>query len=407
MAITNIAYPSGSPSVQDSLWHIFNTNVTGQVDYKYIFDVYTNGVQQVRVKLYPEPTNNRGYFDAGPVVRNTMTYEWLTPKEELLVSEPNASGEISQTYQYRIGEEYSGVTYLNLASGNITAYNWTAPLFKRKVSDISTYTNLFFTNRPKNIKASLGDNIYIPAKDINRFIILAYNQQNQLTDTILNSFGSSKSFAQLNIGSIAINKISNIITDATKYYQIPIEESKYYNRVITDSGIVEGLTCLNNKLTALGNSNTLQVDLVCNPKYQSYNLHFMNNLGMFDTAKFGLASRLSMDVSRKGYEKRDFTLNPSSVTYYDANNKYNSSKVNYLNQNNFTYKLTMDAPTDAEYEWLNELISSPQIYMEVDGYYYPVSLNNTNYEYSKYVNNRMRVLEVEVQMNQTRYSQLR
>jgi hypothetical protein len=160
-------------------------------------------------------------------------------------------------------------------------------------------------------------------------------------------------------------------------------------------------------MTALGNTNTLQVDLGCNPKYQSYNLHFMNNLGMFDTAKFGLASRLSMDVNRKGYEKRDYTLNTTSVTYYDANNKYNSSKVNYLNQNNFTYKLTMDAPTDAEYEWLDELISSPQIYMEIDSYYYPVNLKNTNYEFSKYVNNRMRVLEVEVEMNQTRYSQLR
>lgn len=407
MAITNIAYPSGSPSVQDTLWHVFNTNVSGQTDYKYIFDVYVNGVQQTRVKLYPEPTNNRGYFDAGPIVRNTMTYEWLTPKEELVVTEPNASGQIAQTYQYRIGEEYSGVTYLNLASGNVTAYNWVAPLFKRKVSDLSVYTNLFFTNRPLTIKASLGDNIYIPAKDINRFILVAYNQQNQVIGTILNSFGTAKSFVQLNIGSTAINKISNIISDATKYYQIPIEESKYYNRVLTAGGTCEGLTCLMQKTAALGNTNTLQVDLDCNPKYQSYNLHFLNHLGMYDTAKFGLASRLNLDVLRKGFEKRDFTLGASSVTYYDANNKYNSSKVNYLNQRNYTYKLTMDAPTDAEYEWLSELIDSPQIYMEVEGYYYPVSLRNASFEYSKYVNNRMRVLEVEVEMNQTRYSQLR
>jgi len=407
MAITNLAYPSGSPSVQDTLWHVFNTNITGQTDYKYVVDLYVGGTQQVRVKLYPEPTNGRGYFDAGPIVRNTMTYEWLTPKEELVVSEPNVSGQVGQTYQYRIGEEYSGVTYLNLASGNVTAYNWTAPLFKRKVSDISTYTNLFFTNRPQNIKASFGDNIYIPAKDINRFMVVAYNQQNQITGTILNSFGTTKSFVQLNIGSTAINKISNIITDATKYYQIPIAESKYYDRVLTAGGIVEGLTCLMQKTAALGNTNTLEVDLDCNPKYESFNLHFMNHLGMFDTAKFGLVSRLSMDVTRKGYQKRDYDLGSSSVSYYDSNNKYVASKVNYLNKRDYTYKLTMNAPTDAEYEWIGELIDSPQIFMEVEGYYYPVSLKNTNYEFSKYVNNRMRVLEVEVEMNQTRYSQLR
>jgi hypothetical protein len=128
---------------------------------------------------------------------------------------------------------------------------------------------------------------------------------------------------------------------------------------------------------------------------------------MFDTATFGLASRLTMDVSRKGFEKRDYSLGASSVSYYDTNNKYVSSKINYLNTSNHAYKLTMDAPTDEEFNWLNELIDSPQIYFEQDGYFYPVSLKNTNYEYSKYVNNRLRVFEVDINLDQTRYSQLR
>jgi len=53
------------------------------------------------------------------------------------------------------------------------------------------------------------------------------------------------------------------------------------------------------------------------------------------------------------------------------------------------------------------LVASPQIYFEYDGYYYPVTIKATNYEFSKYVNNRLRVFEVEIEMNQTRYSQLR
>jgi hypothetical protein len=67
----------------------------------------------------------------------------------------------------------------------------------------------------------------------------------------------------------------------------------------------------------------------------------------------------------------------------------------------------MNAPTDAEYEWLDELIDSPQVFFELDGYYYPVNIKNNNYEYSKYVNNRLRVFEVDIDLNQTRYSQLR
>lgn len=376
MAITNLGYPSGSPSVQDTLWHIFDSNITS-IDLKYVVDLYVGGVQQVRVKLYPEPVTGIGYFDAGPIVRNTMTYQWLTPNTNVLMCEPNVSGQIGQTYQYRIGEEYSGVTYLNLASGNVTAYNFVAPTFERKVADLTAYNGKALSNRPNEINAALGDNIYIGAKDVSGLVVSTYNFSNvKIADTIY-SLGGTKAFAQLNVGSPALNNPSSVITSSVKYYTITIGTSTY------------------------------RVNMECNPKYTSYNLHFMNHLGMFDTAKFDLASRLTMDVQRKSYEKRDYTFGASSVTYYDANKKYVDSKVNYLNKKDHAYKLTMNAPTDSQFEWLAELIDSPQVYFEMDGYFYPVSIKNTNFEYSKYVNNRLRVFEVEIDINQTRFSQLR
>lgn len=376
MAITNLGYPSGSPSVQDTLWHIFDSNITS-IDLKYVVDLYVGGVQQVRVKLYPEPVTGIGYFDAGPIVRNTMTYQWLTPNTNVLMCEPNVSGQIAQSYQYRIGEEYSGVTYLNLASGNVTAYNFVAPTFERKVADLSAYNGKALSNRPNEINAALGDNIYIGAKDVSGLVVSTYNFSNvKIADTTY-SLGGTKAFAQLNVGSPALNNPTAVITSSVKYYTITIGTSTY------------------------------RVNIECNPKYISYNLHFMNHLGMFDSAKFDLASRLTMDVQRKSFEKRDYTLGASSVTYYDANKKYVDSKVNYLNKKDHAYKLTMNAPTDSQYEWLAELIDSPQVYFELDGYFYPVSIRNTNFEYSKYVNNRLRVFEVEIDINQTRFSQLR
>ena len=376
MAITNLGFPSGSPSVQDTLWHIFDSNITS-ADLKYVVDLYVGGVQQVRVKLYPEPVTGIGYFDAGPIVRNTMTYQWLTPNTNVLMCEPNVSGQIAQSYQYRIGEEYSGVTYLNLASGNVTAYNFVAPTFERKVTDLSAYNGKALSNRPNEINAALGDNIYIGAKDVSGLVVSTYNFSNvKIADTTY-SLGGTKAFAQLNVGSPALNNPTAVITSSVKYYTITIGTSTY------------------------------RVNIECNPKYISYNLHFMNHLGMFDSAKFDLASRLTMDVQRKSFEKRDYTLGASSVTYYDANKKYVDSKVNYLNKKDHAYKLTMNAPTDSQYEWLAELIDSPQVYFELDGYFYPVSIRNTNFEYSKYVNNRLRVFEVDIDINQTRFSQLR
>lgn len=376
MAITNLGFPSGSPSLQDTLWHIFDSNLTS-VDLKYVMDIFVGGVQQVRVKLYPEPTTGIGYFDAGPIVRNTMTYEWLTPNNNVLMCQPSVSGQVAQTYQYRIGEETSGITTLNLASGSVTAYNFVPNTFKRKVTDLSVYNGKAMTNRPTTIESSLGDNIYIAGKDVSGLVVSTYNYNNvKIADTTYGLSGT-KAFAQLNIGSPALNNPTSVITSAVKYYFVQIGTSTY------------------------------RVNVNCNPKYTSYNLHFMNHLGMFDTAKFDLTSKLSMDVSRKSFAKRDYTLGGTSVSYYDANNKYVSSKIDYLNKKDHSYKLTMNAPTDAEYDWLNELIDSPQVYFELDGYFYPVSIRNTNYEYSKYVNNRLRVFEVDIDINQTRYSQLR
>jgi hypothetical protein len=376
MAITNLGYPSGSPSVQDTLWHIFDSNITS-ADLKYVVDLYVGGVQQVRVKLYPEPVTGIGYFDAGPIVRNTMTYQWLTPNTNVLMCEPNVSGQIGQTYQYRIGEETSGVTTLNLASGNVTAYNFVAPTFERKVADLSAYNGKALSNRPSEINASLGDNIYIGAKDVSGLVVSTYNYNNvKIADTTY-SLGGTKAFAQLNVGSPALNNPSAVITSSVKYYTITLGTSTY------------------------------RVNMECNPKYTSYNLHFMNHLGMFETAKFDLASRLTMEVQRKTFEKRDYTLGASSVNYFDANKKYVDSKVNYLNKKDHSYRLTMNAPTDSQYEWLAELIDSPQVFFELDGYFYPVIIRNNNFEYSKYVNNRLRVFEVDIDINQTRFSQLR
>jgi hypothetical protein len=113
-----------------------------------------------------------------------------------------------------------------------------------------------------------------------------------------------------------------------------------------------------------------------------------------------------MDVERKGYERRDFNINGANVDYLN-NTTYAESKINYSNKMNWSYRLTADSMSDTDYAWASQLINSPQIYMEVDDYFYPVTIKNTNYEYSKYVNNRQRALEVDFEMNQTRYSHLR
>ena len=107
------------------------------------------------------------------------------------------------------------------------------------------------------------------------------------------------------------------------------------------------------------------------------------------------------------FNRLNKTFGNTSVNYYtDAVDGmvYNESKINFSSKTNWTYKLTMDYPTDGEYQWLSELILSPQIYAELDGDYYPVTIKNTNYEYNQNIVNGLKTLDLEIELNQTRYA---
>lgn len=388
MSISSLINPTGEVSVQDDLWHIAHSTLSGQSDFKYVFDIYNGANQLIRAKVFPEPSNGRGYFNAGKVVGNEMTFAWFTPlasgANEMELYQPNASGEIAITYTIKVGEELTGTTTLNLATGSVTAYNYVPDVFNRRQVTTAAFIEKFLTNRPRYTKAKLGEKILIPFKGTgnHEIFVEAYNSLNQLVENekTAQDVNITTGYLQLDIGSDAINAAieSTIVNAGIKYYDVYLKKtSTPFER--------------------------FRVYVDCDPRYTTVNLYFINQYGMFDTARFGLASRLNLNVERKQFERRDYTLGTSTVTYFNSNNVYQESVVNYGSKSEWQYKLTMDYPTDAEYVWLAELINSPQVYAEINGDYYPVSIVDTNYEYSKYQNNKLKVFEVTINMNQKRY----
>lgn len=384
--ITIVNEPSGRPSVQDDLWHIVTSDASGQTDMKYVFDVYVNDQILSRQKFFPEPGNGRGYFNPAPVVQGQITYSWFEPQNEIYLRSPNASGEMSIQYRVEYGEEVSGITTLNMASGTTRAYNWRPPVFKRRVNDLSQLNNKFVTNRPLYANAALGtgEKLLVGVHSLTGVdaIVTKYGYDNVALNAPANASSATNfnEYCQLNLAPEGINGEfgSNFIDAQVKYY------------------IVE--------LDGLGIS--FRVNIICDREYTPIPIHFINQYGMFDTARFGLVSKLTKDTERKGYKQKDYTLG-STVQYYDQYNTYRESRINHSQRSVWSYKLTMDAPTDAEYQWLAEMLDSPQMYAEIDGYFYPVTIKNTNYEYSTYLNNRLRAFEIDIDINQTRYGHAR
>lgn len=378
--IINSNPPSGS-SVHDNMWHVATSDNSGLTDMKYVFDVYIGGVQKIRVKQYPEPDNGKAYFDAGPTVRNSMTYAWFEPVDTAYAAQPDMNGQIGIVYSLRVGEDVSGVTTSNMASGEISGYNWCPPMFKRRVTGLSDKLNKWLTNRPLLAKTKEGERLYAGFYT-NTALTLRCETFDGSNNSITSVSGSStpvpNGFVQMNIGTTALTALLGISFSGVKYYDV------WFNSF-----------------------EKMRVYLTCNPKYTPTLIHFLNRWGMYDTQRFDLVSKLTMDVERKGFEQRDYKLNGNSVDYYSSSNRYYEGKLNYSNKAAWTYKLTADAMSDADYEWMADLMGSPQILLEHDGYCYPVTIEQTNYEYSTYVNNRLKPLEIEFKLNTNRMTQLR
>lgn len=397
MAITTLVKPTDLESVQDDLWYIASSDNSGQTDFKFVFDVYNNttGEQLVRVKLYPDPATGKGYFNAGNVVRNEIKYNWFTPTNTTSVDAAPFLSSISPTgntagviYDVFVGEDFSGITTLNMASGQTTSYNFSTPLFNRKQINYNTLDDTWWTNRPLFAKCNLTQKLLIPYKwtGINPAtgLLIRVKPNNKVSSSGNIYTGITSSLFQLDIGPNTLNTYlvgaGNPIDSSVSYYDVDIFS-----------------------LSASAFGQTFRVYLDCQPKYTPINLYFINQWGMFDTACFNLASKLSMTTERKSFTKKEYTFNTSAVSYFDSKNVYNESKVNYGSKTDYKYMLTMDYPTDEEYEWLSELIVSPQVYAEIDGDYYPVTIADTNYEFSKYVNNQLKQLEITIELNQTRF----
>lgn len=406
MAIQTLFNPSGDVSIQDDLWHIAHSTQSGGTDMKYVFDVYNGAVQLIRSKVYPNPANGRGYFNANRIVANEITYNWFRPyasNGKVWVYEPSASGECALTYTIKVGEELSGTTTANLVTANVTAFNWTPSLFQRR-TDISNFYCNFLTERPKAIKASIGETILIPYRSIRpneSYVSVKLQIQYQIfkttgtssgTTPLLEAFTMSGKFLQLDVGSVAMNNT----LPATLQNPVPIDS----NTTAYNFKIIANLNDGSGEIQQIY-SDVYSVFLECN-RYEPVLLHFMNRFGMFETAKFGLVNKLMMENEKKSFTKQEYRYGNTSVNYKDGNNVYYEGKINYNTKSKWKYQLSMNYPSDAEYEWLEQLMTSPQIFAQLEDGYYPVTILTNTYTYNKNVWGGLKTLDIEIELNQNR-----
>jgi hypothetical protein len=124
---------------------------------------------------------------------------------------------------------------------------------------------------------------------------------------------------------------------------------------------------------------------------------------------FRLVNKESRNVESKQYEGNKWRYNSSAVAMrsYDDYNRINPGATKYVVEHSTSYKLRSNYLNVTDYNWLAELIQSPEVYFEQGGYYYPVVTMTSNWEEKKRIADKMFNLELDVQIANKKYSQFR
>jgi hypothetical protein len=119
-------------------------------------------------------------------------------------------------------------------------------------------------------------------------------------------------------------------------------------------------------------------------RFDSIPVHFINKYGGIDSYTFTMKNRKRANVEREvfGYNSDVY----ATTTY----NKVWAGSFDYV------YALNSDWLTDAESEWLIEMVRSGQVWLELDGQLVEAVVNANQYQFVTRRNDRLTQLQIEV-----------
>jgi hypothetical protein len=241
-------------------------------------------------------------------------------------------------------------------------------------------------------------------------VIGAYRYYVSREPVVLDSTSFAITYSNLSAGSstpaVASNTFTVVLTPAEALKLQVLNVSPGMINILTPGFIDDAVLYYT---VQVGAASLYRFDMVCEARFQVYRLHFLNKFGGFETRNFTKVSRDAIDIVKTSFGKLPYTIDSDGhVNYFNSNNNvYNETKSVYASQ--YTEKLTLntDILTDDEYIWLGDLALSPMVYIEQDGFFRPVSITNTNYEFKKHVNDKLTNLIIDLEFGEMYNAQYR
>lgn len=352
-------------------------------DYRYVCDVYIGAVLQARLKAHPRPDDKIGVFNIGNVIRNYFL-AFFAPVAASLRAQ-----KVGENYFYvnvicRFGEEYGNVTYSNIIvdsqrsyfnhyNGRLIGQTTNLPNYLDKVMSVRPYATPVY--RDANFcfipfLATDDTTVNLVIKSYNSGGLIATTTQ-PFTPTAL----SSNEQQLFNVAPAAINAAApGFISSFVTYYTVEFNT------------------------TNIVNDSIYRFNLVCEPKYEVFTIHFLNRFGGVESRDFTKVSRRRIEIEKKDYGSSAYVITSlGQPEYFNEKKVYRETKSVYAGAWKEKMVLNTDILTDAEYEWLEDLVLSPLAFIEIEDYFFPITMTDNNYEPKKTVNDDLTNLTINIE----------
>ena len=393
---------------------VLETSATtrGYDGFSYLIDVYNGSSASAnligRLKVPPTGTGGFGRFDISGIAESYIS-TYLIDLNGTNINSAFATNNMDLGLVLQYGwQHYNGGTYTismnqtvtmpdasSVTESNLIAFNGSLPNYRRDLVNFYDWqttdyylkymptkfaiisgvasTKKFLTNSP-NYPAAYDVNLEITSFD-------SRSQKVRLTDEgfIYALYSTDIQYinywTESNTGTIAKKTfdISSISTD-TKIIAIPIGPASINaidpslfavsnTQPIIDSNTVNYGVRLNHTRSVPNNTMTdlfsFKIDTEC--RYETRRLEFLNSLGGFDYYNFTKVSRHSEQIDRKFLKANPSDLNTSTGAIdYSISNR---EKIQYYTKSTSKMKLNSDWVDVATFNWLLELIESPEVYL--------------------------------------------
>ena len=393
--------------------------------YQYLIDVYIEGqtfggLGYYRFTISPFPNTGNAVLDVHSVCESFVS-STLSVYNSNVAFALGANATVGQSIikvTLKYGYQYLLAGVVTVVADSVVGsakYAWDACLSKKELLDyIAGYplylmnttngVNAKFLTDMKRNKVSIGNIgwhhiLSDQPTQIDRLKVITYDSAGAIIQTVIkaNSTTQVPTVARNYIVSTAPASL-NAMTGAFISGAQPI---------ITSSVASYTVQIFENTPTAV--SEILYFEIIEPCRYTQRRLHFLNRLGSFDSFNFNLRSQKSQDVSSQGYKMDKYTDTVSGAlnSYQDPEN------ITTFVQTADKMILRSDYLTNDENEWLKQLISSPEIYLEftdptgVQQYLAVQKLSGSSWLEKEVNFDKLFNMEVEIIMSQSDFRQRR